>query len=890
MRGVAYGLLILGSLLFLLLPTPANATPYIPEDELNRQLRQRPPSAGPNLQTPQTTDELDELDEYEIVLRMVEALDFIASLQVEEPGANFGGMREGEQDLDIIETDNTQEAVRDWSYYGRLSGDTTRYRDNIDAAWEYILNFPAYDEEGGGNPNYYRVHNCGWGLVATMEYMLTYGDSTYLWYGDSCATYLDTYRLPMQGNDINPLAAGYGAGTLYLYGVWRDNQDWIDAAREIATEVQGWIEENPSRLHAYEAWAMSAGTAMWGVVTALYLDDPVAGEEWIPQYADSMDVYSGPGNWNNSWTVWYGHAWSTIHHILGDQEYLDNSMEVLNFLLEQDEPDRDGGIPATENIYYNDQSWTTAYMVWYTMEPIIAATNSDYDAAIISLDSHDPDWPLVQGDPAQFTLTVGNSGLYALDTVVVSLSIGQFTAGDTVNLAFGQYAEATLEPAWTPDLSGDMTLDFVVSHPQDENPANDTLEVSFEILASADISGSIVDPDSQSGVWSRLDAFLLRGEQDSLYKGIENDPVTGEFTGNLGVGWYRFEMIPYVPPYTPQVIDSLEVTENGVDSLDFHLTPAPLMLVMEDGVGQYEEYFMEALDSLHVDTYVWKVYERGIPDDSILAVRSVIWSCGDLDDHIFAMNNWTEINLFLEDGGTMLLTGQNIQDKWGGFSILRNRFGVDEGVLGIEDTQQYILYSPPDDTVLFGDSLAIVGQGGARNQSEPDEAVPVNNAMPILYYGHTDTVAAVAYEHPEEGYRTVFCGFGVEAINNQPPAGYITRHDFLRRVLAWFGMVEDTLAVTDPGRALLPTEVTLSAWPNPFNPTLRMQVALPERGDVALTVYDVLGREVATWRPQALTPGLHRFTWDASQYASGTYFVQLRTDAGTRVSKVLLLK
>ncbi len=868
------------------------ATPHVSPEELDQQLQAHPRSFSPEHTPLFYTNELNELDEYEYVLRMVEALDFMASLQVTDQGADFGGMMEGEQDLDIIQTDNTQEALRDWSYFGRLSGDTTRYRDNIDAAWEYILNFPAYDEEGDVNPYYYRVHNCGWGLMATMEYMETYGDSTYLWYGDSCASYIDTYRLPINGNAINPLAAGYGAGTLYIYGVWRQNQDWIDAAQEIATDVQGWIEADPSRLHNYETWAMSAGTAMWGVVTALYRDDHEAGAEWIPQFVDSLDVYSGVGNWNNSWTVWYGHAWTAIHSILDDPQSLANAHEVVDFLLDQDEPDRDGGIPATEGIHQNDQSWTTAYMVWYTMEPIIAETNPQYDATLLSLDNHDPDWPLFQDDTFNFDLTIGNSGLYPLDSIIVQMQYGPFTFADTVDLEFGQYGTVHLEPGWMPDETSDVELEFTLIHPDDGNPANNTLNVTYNVLPVERVAGMIYDPDSTDGVLSRLDAYLYWNESDSLYRSIEND-TTGEFSGMLGRGTYRLEFVPLAPPYTPRVIDSLEINEGGVDDIEIELTRAPLLLVLEDGNGDYERYYTEVLDSLDIDTYIWKSYEYGIPDDTIKYFHSVIWSCGDLDDHILAMSNWSEINSFLQEGGSILLTGQNIQDKWHGFSILRNGFRVDEGTLGITgDPSLRILHGVDGDTVVYNDSLIIFGiNGGANNQVAPDEAVPADNeAMPILYYGHSDSVAAVAFQHPEIGYHTVFCGFGVEAINSQPPDGYITRVDFLRRVLAWFELIDDTVNVQEPGSTLLPTELALKTWPNPFNHVLRLEVALPMKSEVEIKVFDILGREVAAWEPRTMSTGLHRFTWNATNLASGTYFVRIRTQNQQLVKKALLLK
>lgn len=68
---------------------------------------------------------------------------------------------------------------------------------------------------------------------------------------------------------------------------------------------------------------------------------------------------------------------------------------------------------------------------------------------------------------------------------------------------------------------------------------------------------------------------------------------------------------------------------------------------------------------------------------------------------------------------------------------------------------------------------------------------------------------------------------------------------------------------------------TLSNYPNPFNPvtTIAFNVALT--GTVKMTIYDVLGHKVDTLVDEVMAPGSYEITWDASSYASGTYFCSL---------------
>src|SRR4030042_1154547 len=53
-------------------------------------------------------------------------------------------------------------------------------------------------------------------------------------------------------------------------------------------------------------------------------------------------------------------------------------------------------------------------------------------------------------------------------------------------------------------------------------------------------------------------------------------------------------------------------------------------------------------------------------------------------------------------------------------------------------------------------------------------------------------------------------------------------------------------------------------FPNPFNPSTTINYELPRASHVTLTVYDVLGREVATLVNEVTQPGAYSVQWDAS--------------------------
>ncbi|MEW6510841.1 MAG: T9SS type A sorting domain-containing protein [Bacteroidota bacterium] len=79
-------------------------------------------------------------------------------------------------------------------------------------------------------------------------------------------------------------------------------------------------------------------------------------------------------------------------------------------------------------------------------------------------------------------------------------------------------------------------------------------------------------------------------------------------------------------------------------------------------------------------------------------------------------------------------------------------------------------------------------------------------------------------------------------------------------------------------------------YPNPFNPTTTIAYTLPTRLPVTLSIYDVLGRKVATLVDEVQDAGLHRAVFSGSGIASGTYFCRLAAGNFTASQRILLMK
>jgi len=101
----------------------------------------------------------------------------------------------------------------------------------------------------------------------------------------------------------------------------------------------------------------------------------------------------------------------------------------------------------------------------------------------------------------------------------------------------------------------------------------------------------------------------------------------------------------------------------------------------------------------------------------------------------------------------------------------------------------------------------------------------------------------------------------------------------------------DPLVGVAEDQAGLPSEFALGQnYPNPFNPTTIISFELPVASDVRLSVYDVLGREVAVLVSERRCAGVHKVGFDASGLSSGVYLYSLRAGGFMQTRRLIFLK
>ena len=103
--------------------------------------------------------------------------------------------------------------------------------------------------------------------------------------------------------------------------------------------------------------------------------------------------------------------------------------------------------------------------------------------------------------------------------------------------------------------------------------------------------------------------------------------------------------------------------------------------------------------------------------------------------------------------------------------------------------------------------------------------------------------------------------------------------------------------VEDEQESALPNRVELRQnYPNPFNPETAISFTLPEKSEVSLDIYNVLGRRVIRLiENPSLPAGTHKIVWDGRDQngrslASGVYFYRLSVGNESHSRKMILLK
>ncbi len=79
-------------------------------------------------------------------------------------------------------------------------------------------------------------------------------------------------------------------------------------------------------------------------------------------------------------------------------------------------------------------------------------------------------------------------------------------------------------------------------------------------------------------------------------------------------------------------------------------------------------------------------------------------------------------------------------------------------------------------------------------------------------------------------------------------------------------------------------------YPNPFNPVTKIKYGMPKNGNVKLTVYDELGKEVDVLVDNYKEANTYEAEFNATNLPSGVYYYKLEADGFSDTKKMVIIK
>jgi len=347
------------------------------------------------------------------------------------------------------------------------------------------------------------------------------------------------------------------------------------------------------------------------------------------------------------------------------------------------------------------------------------------------------------------------------------------------------------------------------------------------------------------------------------------------------------------------------------ETLRVDLGPKQVLIV--DGDADYQDrdyrevYYEPTLENLRIPYESHDIKTQGHPSAGKLAgYPMVCWYTGkhrttplQPGDSLLVHADIVALQTYLDNGGRLFLTGQDIAEYVS--QTADSLFLVD--YLGARyggSTSEPIFVTGINSDAVGGlDTLVLMGQGGAANQSNPDNLTPIPSATISFRYSNMwppqseGGIAGVTYAAND--FKTVFWGFGFESITAESgtPGYAVTREQVMGRVLFWLvqlatDVFEEYDFFAEEYTGGVPSQFTLAQnYPNPFNgrTVIEFAVAAGLPAQARVEVIDILGRKVKTVFEGPVEPGVHQVVWNGTDsngrpVASGVYFYRIVSDRG----------
>jgi len=284
------------------------------------------------------------------------------------------------------------------------------------------------------------------------------------------------------------------------------------------------------------------------------------------------------------------------------------------------------------------------------------------------------------------------------------------------------------------------------------------------------------------------------------------------------------------------------------------------------------------------------VQTSGSPSSDTLRHYPVVaWFTGNATTNTLTATDRTNLATFLDNGGNLLLSGQNIAQELAADPFLGNYL---HATFVDDSTGKVYMIGVPGDPITSStgaDTMVLGGSSGANNSKSADGIRPAGGGVGCATYkDYADTTVKSIIRYADSTYKVVFFSCAFEAIDHSV-SRYLQKWTLMKRILTFFGEGIPP-AIAQELREPEVKPYALKVSPNPFSRQALIEFTAPVSGRMELRTYSTDGRLVAS-ETQTAAIGQHMsFKLDGAKLANGTYLVQVKTPAGVYAQKTAVLK
>ena len=176
------------------------------------------------------------------------------------------------------------------------------------------------------------------------------------------------------------------------------------------------------------------------------------------------------------------------------------------------------------------------------------------------------------------------------------------------------------------------------------------------------------------------------------------------------------------------------------------------------------------------------------------------------------------------------------------------------------------------------------------------DGTPFNN-FPTSLGGNIESSPAIGDLDNDGDYELVLgTTVGLKVLDIKSEKGDRLSWKLHRGNLERTGSLGMTLVSVDQGEGMIPEEFYVSPnYPNPFNPSTKIDIQTPERNALEVRIFDATGRLVNTLMNKELDAGHYTVKWNGLDskgigMPTGVYFIQVRSGIKISNQKMILIK